>query len=299
MPAVGVAILLSAQVWLSSRLSETDVSWVEMPWSQLEKWNPILYRTMSFGHLPAAVDWLWMRSLQDPSYSHVPAGVHPPAFYDLDLATDLDPAYYEAYVDGALHLVVVRDDDRGAETLLLKANEFRTKEMSQYGAEFVSQFWSEHWQVPIILGYVYLLEITDLPKAAEMFLEAGKHDNVPIYVKSIAERLKKPGGIYEVAYRVVNTLIVGTKDDRLKEQFAKKRDSIKVLSFLDTVERSFYAALKSEPASLPKERVQKSWKNFLAINPHIAVDPFGGRLSLGDDGRVTTTTKYDKVFNLR
>jgi hypothetical protein len=294
--ALWVGLLLVLQVKIERNLNQTDVPWVEMPWSQLEKWNPLLYRTMSFGHLPAAVDWLWMRSLQDPSYSHVPEGVHPPAFYDLDLATDLDDAYYDAYIDGALHLVVVRDDEAGAEALLLKADRFRREKLSEYGEDFRERFWIEPWQVPMILGYVYLLELYDVPKAAAAFTEASQFEQAPLHVKMMVERLKKPGGIYEVAFRLVDTLNKTTKDDRLREEFNRKRHSIQVLAYLDQVERSFREMVSSKWSRLDRD---SQWTKFLSSNPRLARDPWGGRLGLDEQGRVTTTTPYESVFNLR
>src|ERR1051325_4915360 len=118
-----VAILLALiglHFILGPRLGLLEPPWVEPETQREDRYNPRLVGLLSFGQLPAAMDWIWMRLLQDPSITHVQPGKHPALYYDLQLLTDLDPAYRESYTDGAQLLSIVRNDGPGARDLLEK-----------------------------------------------------------------------------------------------------------------------------------------------------------------------------------
>src|SRR3954462_9125494 len=88
-------VLLAAQWAVNMNVKNLDTAFVEPPpGAEGERWNPELFKTLSFGQTPAAVDWLWIKSLQDTSMTKVSKGMHPSLYFDLDLATDIDPAYF-------------------------------------------------------------------------------------------------------------------------------------------------------------------------------------------------------------
>ena len=99
---------------------------VEPEPEKVEEFNPKLFEVMSFGQLPAVIDWMWIKTLQDPLITHVAKGTHPAIFYILDLITELDPAFEASYIGGATLVSVVRDDGPGALHLIQKGEEFRT-----------------------------------------------------------------------------------------------------------------------------------------------------------------------------
>ena len=222
------AVFIAAQWALNMYVKNLDIAWVEPPPGSGEQWNPELFKALTCGYTTAAVDWLWIKTLQDSSLSKVPKGVHPSLYYDLDLATDIDPAYYEAYVNGANLLTVIRNDAEGARDLLLKAEKFRKQELPGYPDQFKKVFWEGSWYPSFILAYIYLFELSDLPNASLAFQEAARINGVPPYVQRLAERLTKKGGNYEVGLRLLTFMIEGQKDPSVKEELIKKRDSLMV-----------------------------------------------------------------------
>src|SRR5690348_12735125 len=93
---LGAAVLaLGASVYLHSLFKYVDVPWVKPPQELSWKLRPEIIRAVSFGFWPAAIDLAWLRVLQDEQYQHVAAGVRAPIFSEIDLITDLDPAFFE------------------------------------------------------------------------------------------------------------------------------------------------------------------------------------------------------------
>src|SRR4051812_47419960 len=135
------ATCLMAQWTLNMKLKDLEPPFVEPPQERDTRWNADLFRALTFGQLPMAVDWLWMKTLQDSTLTHVTKGRHAGVYFDLDLATDIDPAYYEAYTAGSNVLAIIRDDVAGARDLLLKAERFRKEELPRYPEDFKRNFW--------------------------------------------------------------------------------------------------------------------------------------------------------------
>lgn len=297
------ALLLCSQAVLNLSLRHLDTAFVVPSVEAERKLNPRLFETISFGHLPAAIDWLWIQSLIDPSLSKVTPGTHSTVYYHLDLATDLDPMFFEAYVAGGNVLSVIRDDFVGARDLLIKGNNFRKNELPNYGEEFEKRFWSQGWLIPVTLAYVYLFELQDMPKAAVVFKEAGNVPGAPEHLIRLAKRLEKPGGEYEVGLRLLNFLIASTRDVRVKNELQRKRDSLFISQYLFDVGRAFHAFLNAQKdyktsLRIPEEKLQAYWRRFLRESRMTAIDPFGGRISIDAHGKITSTTPRDKVMGL-
>ncbi len=268
------------------------------------KWDPRLFQILSFGHLPSAVDWLMIRFLIiDPSSKHVAPGTHPSVFYDLDLATDLDPIFFELYTAGANYLTVIRNDNEGAKELLLKGDRFRRQLLPSFPEEFQARFWRRQWQIPLLLAYVYLFEMDDMPEAARQFLEAAALPGSPAYLDRLAIRLQKPGGQYEVGLKLLNLLIDGTKAPDVRERMVRKRDSLFLGQYLFHLNDAFRAYLQEKPKYRAKHEVdergmQQYFRQFLADSRTPPRDPWGGELSVDAGGKINSSTPRERVMGL-
>lgn len=281
---------------LNAQMRDLDSAAAPPAVERQSKMDPGLFKVLTFGHLPAAIDWLWIQTLADPEMSHVPPGRHPSIYYHLDLASDLDPAFYEAYYVGANLIAVVRDDGIGARDLLLKGEGFRKNQLPTYPLEFREKYWKNAWRVPMMLGYVYLFELDDLPRAAAAFGEAAKLTGAPDFLRKLDQRLRKPGGIYETGFRLLGFMIKTAQDQKLAERLQQRWNSLQVSKFmfdLNTSFQEFSSQGKRKPSS-PEDL----WKRFLEKTGHKDRDSWGGKLSLNEKGRVVTTTPYAKVFGL-
>ena len=300
---VWILLLGVGQVWCNLHLGYLVPAFVEPPPSAEGRVSVPVFKMMTLGHWPAGVDWLWMKSLMDPSLAHVSPGTHASMFYDLDLAADLDPKYFELFSVGASILAVIRNDGTGARDLLLKGDRFRTQELQQLPLAFRDRFWSREWYFLMMMGYVYLYELEDLPNASIAFGRAGQLPGAPPYLVSLSQRLQHPEGPYEVGVRLMDFLQTTTDDEVLKAKYRVKRDSLYLSLHLFHIRNAFQEYLnkkeryRSSP-SVPHSLLSQYWKQFLSETRTSEQDPFGGKVYLAADGRVLTTTPHEKAYGL-
>jgi len=300
---IGLACLAAIQPFLILQLRSQDTAWVASPERREIQVSPRVARALSFGHLATLVDWLWIRAALDPAIHHVVAGEHPPAFYDLDLASRLDPAFFELYSAGASMLVVIRDDDEGSHTLLERGEAFRRNELPRANEILRDRFWADSWRIPMLLGYVHLFELGDLRSAAAAFTEASRIEGSPEFLSRLADRFAAPGGLFEVGIRLLTPMIESERDPRAKEALIEKRKSLYLAQYLGEIERLFRDFLAREPAYRANHKVSASemssyWERFKRASKISTLDPWGGQVSIDASGRVKSSTPRIKVFGL-
>ncbi len=278
-----IAVLISTlaffagQFWLSERMRAFDPPWVGPSETRMRGSNPAVFEVMTFGQLPAAIDWLLIRSLvSDSSDKPVAKGTHPPAYYDLDLVTDLDPAFFQVYVLGANALAVIRSDGPGAAHLYEKANRFIKNFLPSYPEAFRRGPWRDDWRIPLLQAYVFLFELDDVVSAGRAFQEAAESPAVPRYAKALAKRFTEDDGAYQVGLRLLGFMIKTSSDEATQKKLGYRRKNLELQHFLYQVNREFKSSGR-----------------------YPARDPRGGVLSLDPAiGRVVTTTRYEKVMGL-
>lgn len=288
--------LLTIQAFASHSLKDLYPPPPAVKEEQANRWDPGLFRAITFGQTIAAIDWLWIQVLMDPRIDHVPPGVHPTIYYNLDLITDLDPENFSSYQAGTNLLAIVRNDSTGAEKLIKKGERFRKEELPSFPERFKSDVWRASWQVPLLLAYVELFELDDLVQASGAFQEASKVPGSPEYLKSLTHRLEVPGGEYEVGLRLLNFLMKQhASDEKVLKELNAKRDSLFIGQYVFDLNHEFGSFLKVNP----KGKASEEWfHKFLKESRLKGVDPWGGRLFLNDQGRIVTSTIHQKVFGL-
>lgn len=296
-------ILLVTQAFLNTRLRGLDTAWVPPADETQRKWDPRLFRVFSFGHLPAALDWIMIETLADDALSHLPAGVHPKLYYQYDLLTDLDPAFYAAYMIGASLLAVIRDDGAGARDLLIKAKNFRRTGLLDYPESFRKTYWGRNWELYLLLAYVYLFELKDMPHAAVEFKEAAALPGAPQYLQSLAKRLSAPGGSYEVAHRLIFFTLDQAKTPEAREKLEAQKRSLEVMQYLYQIQSAFEKFRESNPSRAP---LLATWERFLTESGTSRTDPWGGTIEAREMPQgsssgiqIVTTTPYEPVMGLQ
>jgi hypothetical protein len=278
-------------------------TWVEPPREAVMRWDPELFRALTFGHWPTVVDWLWIRFLQDPAISHVPEGARAAVYFDLDLATDLDPAFFEIYHHGASVLTVIRDDSVGARDLLLKGERFRVEELPQMPASFKNRYWGREWLVPFQLGYVYLFELDDLPQASLYYRLAATLPGSPPYLQGLSQRLETREGQYEAGLQHLNFLLQSTESSAMRESLTQKRDSLFLSHYLYQINQRFAAFLKTQPQyrssrEITEGQLRGFWNFFIRQEGVRPQDPWGGDLYVDEQGRVRTTSEIGRALGM-
>jgi hypothetical protein len=265
------------------------------------RWEPDFFRFLSFGQIALASHWFWLRAMTDGEMTRLPKGQHSQLLYDLQLSTDLDPAFLDGYLYGGNLVVVVRDDGEGGRQLYEKGMAFLQNKLPSQSVYLKDKVWRNAWGLAVSLAYVQLFELDNLPAAAEAFIEASRHPGAPIYIGSLADRLRKPGGRYEVGLRLIQFMLLSAPDERGKEKLEAKRRSLFLSQSLYFLNQRFAAYLVSRfPGleSVPREKREGEFRRFLAEAAELESEPFGGTWILTPEGRIDSTTPREKVFGL-
>ena len=269
-----LVVLFAFQAVLATRFAAPSANEELLRREEIIRVNPDFFKAVSFGHWAMTLDWQWLQVLQDDSMKKVQPGQHPPLYYKLDLITDIDPAFYDAYHAGAHLLAVVRNDGLGARDLLLKAV-----------SAMKSQPIESPWSIYLLLAYVNLFELQNLPDAAESFRQAAAQPGSPSYLGHLVERLSRPDGQFEVGTRLLKFMASAQTVPSVRAELEEKYATLEwrwTLWKIQQVARKF-----------------KSWDLFLKAHPETPrVDPWGGEVRLDETGRVTSTTERGKVLGL-
>lgn len=288
---------------LSKWVRTQDAPWVSPHWYQAERWDPRLYKTLTFGHWASAVDMIWIRFLQDDALYKVPKDHHAPGYYDLDLASELDPANLPLYIYGAGALSVIRDDFQGARNLLIKGEEFRKLKLSEHPPEFIQNHWRQSWALPMTLAYVELFDFDHLPNASAAFRAAGEILDAPPFIQSLAQKLETRDGQFEVGMRLLAFMMESSKDRQAKADLEKKRRSLFVTQYLEHLNHDFldylnqFQSYRSTPI-VPRDQMNRYYALFKKRNQIPDTDPFGGKILLDSTGTITSTYPRVKVFGM-
>jgi hypothetical protein len=249
-------------------------------------WRPELYRILSFGQLPAAVDALLLKFLVEDSITHVEPGVTARVFYYLDLATDLDPAYFSLYTAGTGFLAVVKNDKASALKLITKGENFRKYELPKYPDIVRNTYWEDEWRIPFLDGYVHLFEIGDLIGASAAYHELEGLPGAPSGVHYLSRHFEKPGGIYEVGLNVLKNMLSTEIDENVIRELKLKQKSLSLSSDLFRLNSEFKA-------------YKGNWARFKREKNIPETDPFGGKIFISHDGKIDSTTERTEVLGIR
>ncbi len=281
MVAVWMAALLSLNLRLIRERVESETPADEPPFI----WPPDLYRALTFGQLPAAVDGLLLKFLVEDNIKHVEDGVRARVYYFLDLATDLDPAFFTLYTAGSNFLAVVRNDKLSALKLITKGENFRKNGLAKYPESVREEYWADEWRIPFIKGYIHLFEMNDIANAARSYRELDHLKNVPIGAQGLSGHFGKPGGIYEIGLSVLKNMEEGETDENVRREIERKKRSLSLSLELFRLNAEF----KTFHGDWEKFRREKS----------IDGDGFGGKVFLGPDGVIDSTTPRIVVLGIR
>jgi hypothetical protein len=291
------------QIFLSAQISMQEATWVELP-STGQKRDPKLFQIVSFGNLMTLVDWLFVKSLADPTLTKAQFIDHSSFYYDLDLLTDLDPAFFDAYFLGGNILPLVQRDGDGAKKLLLKGDRFIKNELPHFPEDMRQNHWQYPWKIYVLMAYNYLFHLDDIASASIAFQQAATFPGIPEYLIRLDRRLKVVGGEYEVGLNLLNFLIQTASTESIKNQLEKKKYNLYIAQYINDVNLSFMGYLKLQPlyvssSSVSETQMQQYWRDFLKKNQIQKFDPWGGTISLNRNGRVVTSTPHEAVFGLR
>jgi hypothetical protein len=256
------------------------------------RWNPDLFRILSFGHVPSAVDALLLRFITDNNMTKVDDSVDTEAYRVLDLATDLDPAFFALYNSGSNYLVVVRNDRKGAIALVEKGRDFLRNRLPAMGEEFRARHWARAWLIPFIRGYLYLFEYQNASKGAEAYAEAVEYPDVPPAVRKLAEHARTPDGQFNLGINSISILRNFVKEDEAALRSLDEKEKILITA------REIYNWNLGFVDYRQREPLQTRWQRFRDENRIPERDRMGGRIFVRADGRIDTETPKASILGI-
>ncbi len=159
-------------------------------------------------------DTFWLRANQDFDFCDQPKNKTDCIgkswlFQIINLVTDLDSNFNEAFYYGALSLTVLISDYEGASQIFDKGVLYHAKD----------------WHLLYAAGYHALLEEKNSVKASKIYFDAAKY-GAPAWVKVMAGRLAIEGGEKEYAAKILEEMIATNQEPKLIERLKQKLESL-------------------------------------------------------------------------
>jgi hypothetical protein len=249
---------------------------------------------ITFGHWPAAIDWIWMSCLLNDDPLELPGGAHSVLYYNSQLITDLDPAFRDIYLSAASLLSVIHRDGAGARELMLKAETFLEQGLPLLPKTIQERYWKQPWAVEVVLAYVYLFDLNDMPHAAQVFRKASRFSDAPAYVHSLARKLFEKEGQYVVGLNLLSFMIAGATDDKLRSELEKKQSNLRFNHLLFQINAAFVEYLQKRKKQIKTE----AWDIFQRDRKGVIPAFLRGTLFLDKEGKVATSIPHLQVFGL-
>jgi hypothetical protein len=264
----------------------------------------IILRTFTGGLLPLYLDWSWIRVLTDDTLLRLPRSERTRLYHTLMHVTEIDPAYFEAYVVGGGLLAVIRDDVYGARDLLLRGESFRIEKLPAQPKEVRLGAWKNAWQIPYQLGYVYLIELEDIPSAAIYLNRAADLPGSPEFLKRLGEKLDSQKGRYTVARNILRSMLSAEKnrnqDSRLVQELSGKLTQIDLSEFFWDANDLLNQTLQASSFEARRNRFYDLLRQG-RISP---VDPQGAPIEFlktptAPNGAITSSSPRSKVLGIQ
>jgi tetratricopeptide (TPR) repeat protein len=195
---------------------------------------------MSLDHRGAAADLLFTQvSIHSGSLMWKPLSIKFDsnwAFGMMDLATDLDPRYREAYLLSAMGLIHKFSDANLALPILRKG----------------MLAMPDSWEMPYWYGYDHYFYLDDSKTASEYFLKAAQKPGAPKTNWGLLVNVSKESGYYENAYWALKVMYDNSDNEKVKMIYAKKLVQLDNLFTLQKAVTSYNDKTGNYPESLEK-----------------------------------------------
>ncbi len=176
---------------------------------------PQIIQNLATGLQIQISDSLWLRALQDFDYcdkkvNEVECTSESWLYQIVDLTTDLDKRFRDAYFFGAMSLTVLISDYSGASQIFDKG---------------ILQFPND-WRLSYAAAYHALFEEKNKLKASQLYYAAAEN-GAPAWVHVLAGRLADEGGERKFAQQILKQMIENSKEPSLVKRLQNKLDGVK------------------------------------------------------------------------
>jgi len=189
-------------------------------------------------------------------------------FNSVDVITDLDPWFWDAYLFADMLLTWDFRKIDMANQLLLKAREYRTTD----------------FKVPYHIGFNYFYFLKDNMNGAKYMMEAARLPGSPAYLPGLAARLSVYQNQYGPAILFLGETLKKTQNPGLAKQIEIRLKTLIILDKLEKAVQEFKGIYGFFPFKIA-ELVDRG------LIKKIPQDPYGGEFTILKNGRVFTTSK--------
>lgn len=188
-------------------------------------------------------------------------------YHSIDIITDLDSYFWDAYVLGDMSLSWGFTDIDRANALLLKAGKNRP----------------DDFRIPYYIGFNYFYFLKDNVNGAKYLMEAARLPGCPSFVPGLATRLFAKAHELRAAIVFIEEMLKKTQNQQVANQLNTRLKALITIDFLETKIEEFHTRFGDYPRSL-LELVERK------ILKRLPEDPYGGQFYIAPDGRRVFTT---------
>ena len=192
-------------------------------------------RAASLGYSEFGADLLWLRAIQFMGGKDQTGKGYDWLYHVLDVVTDLDPKFFEAYQIGSTVLSVL--GDRADQSVLLLNK----------GVTHIT----ERWELYFNLGFNYFYFLDDFKNAAISMEKASKLSGSPPYIAGLTAKLYAESQSPETALNFVQALYSTVKDPGIRQRLKNTLDTLVVKATLNELNTAVQKFLLSHPGETP------------------------------------------------
>lgn len=175
--------------------------------------NKDLLVFLSAGNKRLLTDLLWVQTLIESDLEHYAAhDLNSWMFVRFFTISTLDPLFYQNYLWGGQYLSIVKDDLKGAVTLMEKG----------------VKYFPDDYRLNFNLGFTHYYELGDYEKGVKYLDKIKTHPKAPPFISSLVMKMKIEMNFdYNVILALIYDLMTTTKDLPLREKLSSDYHSLK------------------------------------------------------------------------
>ena len=227
-------------------------------------------RVASLGYREFAADLLWLKAIQFVGGKDQTGKGYDWLYHVLDVVTDLDPKFFEAYQFGTMALSILGDNADQSVLLLQK------------GITHIT----DRWELYFYLGFNYYYFLEDFKNAAAYMQRASEFPGHPEYVVGLTARLYAESQSSATGLAFMEKVYQSTDDPKIRERLKKIIDVLEVKAILEELD----AAAGKFRAKHPSETPTVDRLVALGFFPSWPEEPYGGTYYWDSSRRSFQTT---------
>ncbi len=270
----GMLIATALVAHLAQR--ELDASPLAKPESLAESLPSVrALELLAVGHRSLVADYYWLRALSHFGDKSMHAALYPNLQALTSRIVALDPYFADAYFFAGTALTVKGMDPQPSIDLLEQGLRYRP----------------DDWRIPFLLGFNAFYFKNDYRRGAQALALAAKNPAAPPVACPLAARLAAEAGAPEVGLQLIDSIIPGITDEKLKNDYAERRLLLELelqLKFLNDASQRYQSARHA----LPRVLDDLVGPGLLRSLPE---EPLGGTYFVTPEGQVRTSNEERRL----